>query len=270
MNSTWKTLFLGLFLDAALLLGAASDVPKPQPDWPTLPAVPDNLPPKPVAPQPATVLKGSDLYVVQSDDPVQLLASPSGVVSITVEQGPIRLRGTFADGTGKTETRVYSKKQVFIVERVSPGAVELLRVPVGPVDVRLLSDGGEPPRPPGPNPVVPPVPPVEASPWDNAQGLRVMLVYPSLPGAITAKQQTIITGAAVRDYVDAHCVKVGNDPQYFFWKTGEDVSGVAKQWQAAYKLVEKGGVVVGNGPKWEKLAIPAGPDEFLALLAKYQ
>ena len=80
-------------------------------------------------------------YVVQSADEVQLVASPPGVVTITEEVGPIRLRGKFADSGGKVESRTYEKKHVFIVERVAAGSVELLLVPKGTVTRRVITGG---------------------------------------------------------------------------------------------------------------------------------
>lgn len=126
----------------------ADPVPK-FPDWPVAPRVPDVPSPMPA---PASVLNGSDWFVVQSDAEVQLLASPPGLVSITEEVGPIRLRGSFADGGGKVETRTYEKKHVFIVERLAAGQVELLLVPKGAVVRRVIGDGTEPIPPPKPKP----------------------------------------------------------------------------------------------------------------------
>jgi len=126
------------------------------PDWPATPVVPQPMPPQP-APKAVASLAADELYVVQSDDDVQLLASPPGVVLITKEQGPIRVRGKFADNT-RVSTRTYQKKNVFIVERMKPGDVELLLVPAGKVERRVVGDDSDPIPPPKPKPDDPPAP----------------------------------------------------------------------------------------------------------------
>jgi hypothetical protein len=120
------------------------------PDWPAAPVVPQPMPPQP-APKAVANLAVDELYVVQSDDDVQLLASPPGVVTVTKEQVPLKIRGLFV-GNKIVSTRTYTKKNVFIVERVKPGDVELLLVPAGKVERRTVGDGGEPIPPPKPKP----------------------------------------------------------------------------------------------------------------------
>lgn len=119
-------------------------------------------------------LAADEYYVVDSDVPLIVLASPEGFVSITEDVGPLKLKGKFADGAGKIETRTYKGKHVFTVDAVAVGKVELLIVPVGgdakSVIRRTLEvTGARPPPdcppppvvdPPKPPPVVdPPVPP---------------------------------------------------------------------------------------------------------------
>lgn len=252
------------------LLIAADPQPK-YPDWPALPPVPDVMP-KPKVVVSVSTLGKDQLYVVQSDLPVQLLASPQGIVSITEEVGPLRIRGKFVYGSGKVETRTYEKKQVFLVERVAQGSVELLMVPKGDVVRRTITDDQNPippPKPIDPKPVDPPAP-VAKSPWGNAPGLRVLIVYPE-KGNLTAAQQPIITGAKVRNYLDTKCAQENGQPGYFIWKTGEDVSGTPATWQAAYKLADgkTNWIVIGNGDRWEQGPIPADADAALTLLKKY-
>ena len=128
----------------------------------------------PVVPASVNELKEDSWFVIEADIPCIVLASRNGFVSITQEvrktlpdgttEGPLRLRGKFADGNGKVETRTYTAKSIWIIEALAPGEVELLIVPNGAVDEsavirRTLVVGGTGPRPPPkPDPIVDPTP----------------------------------------------------------------------------------------------------------------
>lgn len=165
-----------LLLEVAVLLAA----PLPKDGKQLFPPViqPDTSPaPKP-APVPGAVpvLSGELLYVVPMEEPFLLFASPPGLVTVTKEAGPLRVRGKFLDGSGKVETRNYSAKFLAIVEAVpgAKGRVELVLVPNGITDekdaARMLVDvnhGAQPPPDviPDPKPVPPkPTPDPEPKP----------------------------------------------------------------------------------------------------------
>jgi hypothetical protein len=156
---------LGLLLFASVAASTDPATPLPQsqpvtppapppgetlPDWPATPVAPQPMPPQP-APQAVASLAADELYVVQSDDDVQLLASPPGVVAVTKESGPLKIRGLFV-GNKIVSTRTYQKKNVFVVERVKAGDVELLLVPAGKVERRTVGDDSDPIPPPKPKP----------------------------------------------------------------------------------------------------------------------
>lgn len=124
----------------------------------------------------------------------------------------------------------------------------------------------DPPNPPGPKPD----PKVEKSPWDNAPGLRVMVIYPKR-GALPAAQQSIVTGKRVRDYLDANTAKENGEAAYWIVKTDEDVTGLGIGWQKAYATL-KGDrwVVVGNGARWTAEPMPENADKMLELLSRYK
>lgn len=113
-------------------------------------------------PKPVNALADDELYVIASDVPLIVLASPVGVVSVESTDGPMTIRGRFAGGV-KHETRRYTSKHLYLVESASYGTVELLIVPVGvsaETDVirQVLTVSGGGPRPgpgPGPNPPEP-------------------------------------------------------------------------------------------------------------------
>lgn len=128
----------------------------------------------PIVPAAVTELKDDSWFVIEADIPCLVLASREGYVLITPETPPIKLRGKFADGSGKVETRSYVAKNIWIIEAVTPGEVELLIIPEGEKDPkkvirRTLIVGGVNPRPnPTPNPT--PVPPTTL-PEGNFEGL---------------------------------------------------------------------------------------------------
>lgn len=118
--------------------------------------------PMPRPNQAVSKLASDQWYIIDADTPVMVLASPEGVVSVSEDAGPVKLRGKFADGTGKVESRTYKGKQVFTVEAVQSGRVELLIIPIGgdaKAVIRRTIDveAGEGPRPP-PDPIPDPKP----------------------------------------------------------------------------------------------------------------
>lgn len=149
---------------AVVLVASAVGFAEPPIRVPAAPVVPQPMPPAP-RPDAAIRLAGDSLFVIDGDTPFLVLASPAGVVSVTEDVGPIRVRGKFADGLGKVETRTFKGKQVVTVEAVQTGRCELLIVPVGAksaADVirrSLEVDAGHGPQPPPkpdpkPDPVV--------------------------------------------------------------------------------------------------------------------
>lgn len=246
----------------SVLLVALTDNPQ-LPDWPIEPK--KDVIPFPV-PKAVTVLNGEDLYVVQGDGSEQLLSSPPGVVSITEEAGPIRIRGKFVDSNGKTETRVYGGKQVFIVERVLAGQFELLKVPKGKVERRLISDGQPtPPEPPGPGPGPGPGPaPVPAKTF------RVIFAVES-GDTITPVQSGIMYGRAVEEW----CLKNCTGGREGFARRDKDnptISGkeMSDIWTAAKPQITKTPVaIVEKNTHVEIIPLEDSPEKMIAVFQEY-
>jgi len=237
------------------------------PDWPATPVVPQPMPPQP-APKAVANLAAEELYVVQSDDDVQLLASPPGVVVVTKEQGPLKIRGLFV-GNKIVSTRTYGKKHVFIVERVKPGDVELLLVPAGKVERRTVGDGDGPIPPPKPKPDDPPAP----KPPEPATSFRVIFVYES-GDTLTAAQHSVIFGKSVSDYLDATATKEAGRPG---WRRFDKDAAAEKEqptmralWSAVRpQLTATPCLVVEVNGRAEIVPLPATPAEALATLKTY-
>lgn len=240
----------------AAALGALCSLPVGDEAAIRLPSGP--VKPVPPAPAPDAVQKltADLLYVVEADIPVVMLTSPRGVVSVSEDAGPVRIRGRFVDDPAKTHTRTFKGKQVFVVEAAATGRVELLVVPLGAksaddvVRRTLDVDAGHAPQPP-------PVPP-DPKPDDKgdapipAAGLRVLMVFESADAAaLTAKQQAAIYGKATRDLLNSKCV-VGPDGKTREWRIFDkdvDAAADSKLWGDAMKRPRKSlpWLVVSNG-----------------------
>lgn len=257
---------LALVLVASAGVGAADPI-----RIPVGPVVPQPMPTPTPRPDAAVRLAGDALYVIDSDTPVIVLASPAGLVSITEEAGPIKVRGRFVDGLGKVETRTFKGKQVVTVEGLVSGRVELLIVPVGATkasDVirRTIDvDTGTAPIPP-PTPKVDPKVDPKPAPI-AADGLRVLVVYKANDNTMPEAQKAIILGAKVRTFLN-DTAGVGN---YRIWPDGSDASAADKVWRDAFARPRAAAnwVIVSNGTKGTEEPLPATDDEFIALVKKY-
>lgn len=96
--------------------------------------------------------------------------SPRGFVNIEAEEndGVLKIRGKFADGTGGLENRTYKLKYIYSVTAIKPGQIELLifsdglklRKDVPQIPLTIMGTAPRPgPNPdPKPKPDPPPVP----------------------------------------------------------------------------------------------------------------
>lgn len=236
--------------------------------WPNTVVAPAPTP----TPQAVTKLSADMLYVVEWDKDFFLLASPANLVTMVKEAGPITIRGVFADGNGKVQTKKFKGKNVYVVEAVGTGTVELLAVPSGVTDEATIVrktldvDSGAGPRPPpGPGPNPPPGP----APIPLA-GFRVLIVYD--PATLTDAQDGIIAGKAVRDYLQAKCVVGADGKTKDFWiiQTGSDTASAPK-WigdAVQQRPDRKTFMLISDGAKGYDGPVPASADAALAELKK--
>lgn len=154
-----------------------------------LPNLAEEMPKPMPVPKAGPVKVATDtFYVIDSDVPLLVLSSPKAAVTITPEEGPIRLRGKFADGNGSVETRTYKGKFIYSIEATGHAkACELLIVPVGKgseVDVVRVQVEITDPQCPQPPPAGPKPP--ENPPAPNPAGkVYFLIVRPS--GAATGE-----------------------------------------------------------------------------------
>lgn len=155
-DSNLLRLALLLLFSGSLAAAEPKGIVFPSPPTPT---------PTPQPPGSALPVSPDRFFVVQSDVDLIPVVSGVGKVKFTIEQGPIRVRGIFADGNGQYETRTLTAKTLVFVDPVSAGDAELLMIPVGVKDEASIArqrvtvlDGPRPPPGPGPNPEPEPKP----------------------------------------------------------------------------------------------------------------
>lgn len=250
------------------LLALTSIAPAQHPDWPAIKRA------DPPAPSVVDTLPKGKLYVVlHNDAPAQLLVSPPGAVSIKEYKDAVTIDGDFVDGG--EGTRDYKAKQIFLVKRVQPGSFELLKVPAGFAERRLLSDFVPTPMPPTPGPT-PPTPgptPVPDAPIPTA-GLHVLIVFDSMKAqTYPAAQAGIFTSAPLHQYLDQNTPKEGMSHGWRIWPsdTNYDADENAKQWGDAMKRKRDSlpWIIVSNGKTGFEGPLPGNVDDTMALIKKY-
>lgn len=182
-------------------------------------APPVALPPK-VDSAPVTSFKSDEWYIIDTETPGVLLASPEGFVRITYESNAdsckIRYRGKFAGGSGLDEERTFTGKQLIHVEPIANGKCELIFIPFGFKDqkeiirktVEVVVQG---PRPP------PTDPPTDTVPSSSLYFLIVRANTPATPEfadlmANEAWSQLRKQGHSVKDFTLSESAKFYNPP----------------------------------------------------------
>ena len=185
-----KEFFLVLPAFLGLLLAAVQDDPtvlKPAPDeisegpqiiFPTIPVIDEKDIPEEDLPVPVPRPKKGPVFVsnlseetwlvVESPGPLMIFDFPEGLVEIDSDDGdrPMKVKGKFADGTGKVETRTFTSKYLYFVNALKSGEMEMLIIPEGAITkeqsqrhkIVVMGQGPKPPPGPGPNPEPEPMP----------------------------------------------------------------------------------------------------------------
>jgi len=229
----------------AIIIGsfcAADDTPKPVPDSigqpkiiiPVVPVldeshVPEEDHPAPApkpyrGPVPVNSLSEDTWYVVESQVQLIVLHSPAGHVAVQPEEGPVKVRGRFADGTGKTETRNFTSKYLYFVNAVKAGSIELLIVPVGVsaesevIRQPLTVMGLEPNPPPKPDPPKP-----EPGPKPDPQSDSLMVEIVEDPLERNADTAIVLNALAEWNLLKDK----GHDWRLYSIRTGEEAGKAA-------------------------------------------
>lgn len=181
--------------------------------------------PKPYrGPVPVNSLSEDTWYVVESQVQLIVLHSPAGHVAVQPEEGPVKVRGRFADGNGKTETRNFTSKYLYFVNAVKAGSIELLIVPVGVsaesevIRQPLTVMGLEPNPPPKPDP---PKPDPDPIPDPVSDSLLVEIVEDPL-------ERKADTAIVLNSFAEWNSLKdKGHDWRLYSIRTGEEAGKAA-------------------------------------------
>ena len=279
-------------LTAAVLIVPCitADEIKPTPDpigieihLPTVPVLiePDSPnpppPPDPNGPTFVSQLASDEWYVIESTGKLIVLGSPDGFVGVEMVPGPVRVRGKFSDGTGGVETRTFSSPNVYFVNPVKAGKIELMVIPVGvaaeedivrqPLTVMGVAPIPPPgPTPPGPKPPEPGPGPVET--------FRVIFVKES--GSTLSAAQSAIPGAKViREYLNAKTTKEANQPSWREYDPQQTFSteqpNMRALWDAVLpKIQTVPCLVIEVNGKATVMPYPADTNDALKLLKQYR
>jgi hypothetical protein len=232
--------------------------------------------PVPVSPDTVPVVSPGTIYIVQSDAAFMLLSSPSKIVSVMYDQGPMKIRGVFADGSGKVETRTYQNKFIAVVDAIdgATGRVELLFVPSGVTEEnsiqRMLIDIGAAPQPP-PIPEPKPIPTPDPKPHPVLTGFRALIIHESSE-AYSREQLNILNSPAIYAYLNTHCIKNGSVPEWRKWDKdvvlGANESPALKQlWaDSKAKIGKLPQLVIATNSQAKYYDLPATEADTLTLL----
>lgn len=199
---------------------------------------------------PVGELKVDEWYIVTSSIPLIVLHSPDDHIAVVNESGPMKFRGKFADGLGKTETRTYSEPYIYVVEAKKSGKIELILIPSGAVEAKsivrqILTISGIGPIPPpdvDPVPVPVPVPVPDPVPVPPT-GIRVLFLYNELD--TNRDQLNSLNSTEIVTWMDENTSKESDRAEWRKW----DRTSITKPdmlnketatWQKLWKDVSTG------------------------------
>lgn len=175
------------------------------------PVQPEPVPaPKP-DPAAATNIPADEIYVIDSDVELFVLSSPAGLVTVSLDPGPLPIRAKFVGGSGKIERKDFVGKFVYSIEAKSSGSGELIVWPkVGATTEKdiarkliiTLTGPQPPPKPlpeptPAPKPAPPPAPPKpEPGPGPIASADVAWILVIEETASRTPAQGKVLTDAA--------------------------------------------------------------------------
>lgn len=223
--------WLALVAAIALTLGciatvSAADVEDDAPI--VLPEVELPEPPRP-PPDAVPVVKPGEMYVLTRAAGFALEAIPADAVDISMDTGPVKIRGVFAGDDGKRTSKTFNGFLGIVEPNAGASGRVTLRVWVNgktaPSFTDYLIDIGVGPRPP-------PDPPKPTPPIPMPGKFKLLMLYESgdLP-KMTAAQNSVLFSTAIHKYMETHGDKTGAA-----WRCLDkdaDVSKLPQDWRDA-------------------------------------
>lgn len=251
-------------------LSQAADPPASPIILPVIEAPKEKDPPAPPPGSPVILVPDSQ-YVIQSS--VECLVFPAnnnGVIKVTKDTGPLRIKGRFAEKPYEIQTKNFTAKFLYIVEGGVEGTEGLI---VSPVGAKTEAEAKRVQFQVGQMPIPPPKPPKPDDPVVPVKSFRVIFVYES-GDTYTAAQNGVLYGKAVQDYLTAKTTPEGGLAGWRRYDkdvtTANEQPIMAALWTAVKpKLTVIPCMVVEVNGKAEILALPANSTEALATLKKY-
>lgn len=208
-------------------------------------------------------VRSDEWYVIESDAELIAITSPSGIARVVTDTGPLKIKGKFADSAGRTETRTYSAKHIYMVESAAEGKCELILIPVGVTGEaelvrQMLAVVG--PRPP-PDPNVDPKP----EPPGPAGKLMVLIVEETdARGTLPAGQIPIFGAKEIREFA-----KTAGELRIL--DKDQDISGAEAWIQTAFKEPRQSlpWIVLSNGRTGYSGPLPASVADTMTLLRRF-
>ncbi len=246
--------------------------------WPvTTPTVTPAVDPEP-SPKPVTTLPADYLFIVETDVPYIPLTEPEGLLIVSEDEGPVKVRGKIAGGTGRIEGRTYTGKYVYTFEGIANGSVAILMIPKGlqdraQVDRRFLKITGFGPQPP-PEPVEPDVDPDVEPPVDpkTTGPLKIVIFEETVDrGSLPETQTDALLSTIWREYAREHCSKTNGHPDFRVIDKDTNLSK-AEDWVQAAGKKERNGLpwlCVTNGTTGYNGPFPEDLERLMQILKEY-
>lgn len=139
--------------------------------------------------------------------------------------------------------------------------------------------GGSGPTPPEPHPPTPippdPPQPTPVEPTPAPGQIRVLIVEETADRGKPAMKPwvdgRVFTSTLIREYLNTHCSKTGNMPDWRWFDDDTDLSGESQKWKDAMAMPRSSlpWIVICNGKDCYSGELPQTADAVLALLRKW-
>lgn len=249
--------------------------------WPRSPAFTEPIPPPVPDARDIDTLRADEWLVVESSVELFVRRFPEDIIDVESTTGPIRVRGKFAGGTGKIETREYRTAYVYFLTTAKNGVVGVDLVPVGVTaetsiarHVLTVVDGTQPNPPPKPDPGPGPTPEPPKPDPITPQKLQIVIIE-DMTARGTAEQISIIDGGDLREYCKTHCVMTSQDgyrfPDARHLSFRQDVSNQPEWIRTAFSQPRTSlpWLVVFTPTQTISGPLPATIEDMMSLLRKY-